>query len=594
MAIPRADMTFRDKLFIILDKSDRSRLVLVLLGTFVAGVLEMIGIGTIPAFVAVVVDPDRLFSALWGSQLVNWLHNINRSNLLMVGAIMLCGVFVFKNLYVVPLVYGETQFVQGLGASISNRLFRAYMQSPYHLLLQRNPAEVIRNLTEESAYTMDFIRAALRLMREGLVLALVFLLMVGVEPTVSLTVFFILALVSAVFYSAVRRVLTLHGRLWGDHWSRRVQIISQSLGAIKDAKILGRESHLMNLFRTETASLHRHETFHEVTSLLPRYFLETLAMVAVVLIAVVFLLSNRPLGGFAPILALYAMAVTRLLPAMITINSSLVEIRYRRPGFELVCAELKALENSVVETSDHAKDRTMMTIRGTMAGTIALENVHYRYAGATSEALKDVSLIIQTGTMVGFVGTSGAGKSTLIDVIVGLLAPTEGRVLVDGVDIHQDLPTWQRQIGYVQQNIYLLDDSIRRNIAFGLPDDQIDDRAVARAIQAAQIESFVQSLPRGSETRVGHEGIRLSGGQRQRIAIARALYHDPNILVMDEATNALDHDTESEIMEAVCALQKNKTLIIVAHRPSTVEACDRLFRLDAGRIIPEFRMVVAR
>ena len=582
-------MTFRDKLFIILDKSDRSRLVLVLLGTFVAGVLEIIGIGSTPAFIGLLVDPDWLFSTLYGSQLTSWIHEAKRPSFLLWGAALLCGVFLFKNLYVVLLVYRETQFVQGLGASISNRLFRAYVQSPYYLHLQRNPADVIRNLTEESTYTVDFIRAGLRLLREGLTLSLVFLLMVVVKPAVSLTVFSILALVSGVFYSAVRRVLTLHGRLWRDHWSRRLQIISQTLGTIKDAKILGRESYLMNLFRTETASLHRHETFHEVTSLLPRYFLETLAMAAVVLVAVLFLLSNRPLGSLAPMLVLYGMAIARLLPAVITINSSLVEIRYRRPGLELLCTELKALEASIVQASDQAKNSMMMAA----PVTITLENIHYRYPGATSEALQGVSLSIQAGTTVGFVGTSGAGKSTLIDLIVGLHAPTQGRVLVSGVDVRQDLPTWQRQIGYVPQDIYLIDDSIRRNIAFGLPDDQIDELAVARAVQAVQMESFVQSLPQGIETPVGHDGVRLSGGQRQRIAIARALYHDPSVLVMDEATNALDDDTESDIMEAVRALQKNRTLIVVTHRPSTVDGCDQLFRLEAGRLVEEHQMASA-
>jgi len=393
-----------------------------------------------------------------------------------------------------------------------------------------------------------------------------------------------------VFYSTVRRVVTQRGRLWGNHWSRRVQIISQSLGAIKDVKLLGRESHLMNLFRTETASLHRHETFHEVTSLLPRYFLELLSMAAAVLIIVIFLLSDRSLGSLAPVLVLYGMAVARLLPALISINSSLLEIRYRWPSLELVCAELKALQTSpVVKTAECAKDHKTMA----MLETMTLENIHYRYPDVMDEALQGVSVTIQAGTMVGLVGASGAGKSTLIELIVGLHVPNEGRVLVDRIDIHQDLQTWQSQIGYVQQNIYLIDDSIRRNIAFGLPDDEIDDLALARAVRAARLESFVGTLPLGLETTVGHQGIRLSGGQRQRIAIARALYRNPSVLVMDEATNALDEETEFEIMTELRLLQKEKTIIVAAHRPSTVEGCDQLIRLEAGRIVPKFKMAAA-
>jgi len=589
MTIPTIGINFRSRLLVVLDGADRRRLLLVLLGTFFAGLLETIGIGSIPAFVGIMIDPGWLFATFPQSQRLNWLQEVSETNLLLVGISMLSGLFVVKTLLIIALVYRETHFLQTIGASISNRLFQGYVRSPYHLHLQRNPAEVVRNLTEEASHAMDFVRAGLRLVREGLVLALVFLLMVVVEPVVSLTVFSMFAMVSVAFYSTVRRVLTQHGRLWGNHWSRRVQIISQSLGAIKDVKILGRESHLMNLFRAETTSLHRQETFHEVTSLLPRYFLEILAMAAAVLIALILLLSGRPLGSLAPVLVLYGIAVARLLPALITINSSLLEIRYRWPSLELVCAELEALQTSVVQTSDRAKNPMMMAMRG----TLTLENIHYRYRGATSATLQGVSLSIPPGTMAGLVGPSGAGKSTLIDLIVGLHVPNKGRVLVDGVDIHQDLPTWQRRIGYVPQNIYLIDDSIRRNIAFGLPDDEIDDVAVARAVRAAQLESFIRTLPLELESTVGHEGIRLSGGQRQRIAIARALYHDPSVLVMDEATNALDAETELEIMTELQLLQKEKTVIVSAHRLSTLESCDQVIRLEAGRIVPEFKMAAA-
>src|SRR5262245_46211491 len=398
-------MTSKENLSIVLDGTRPRRLVFVLTGTLIAGLLEIIGIGTIPALVSVIVDPNWLFSALSGSQVLNSIREIERSRLLLFGAAMLCGVFLLKNLFLIALVYGETQFVQSIGVSVSNRLFRAYMQSPYHLHLQRNPAEVIRNLTGEAAYTMDFGRAGLRLIREGLVLILVFMLIVVVEPAVSLTVFSILAAISGILYFAVRRVLTVHGRLWAHHWSRRVQIINQSLGTIKEAKILGRESHLMALFRAATARLHRHETFHEVATILPRYFLETLAMAAVVLIAVIFILSKKPLGDLAPVLALFGMAMTRLLPAMTTINSSLVVIRYPRPGFEVVCAELKALESAMdIRMCGSAKNPMI-----TMPGIVTLQNVHYCDPGAVDEALQGISATILPRTKVGFVGPSGAG-----------------------------------------------------------------------------------------------------------------------------------------------------------------------------------------
>ena len=585
------NMTLKENLNIILDGTPRRRLVMVLIGTLIAGLLEILGIGTTPAFVGVLIDPDWVLSVLPGRLGTNWMHQTTRSDLLLWGATLLCGIFLFKNLYVVVLMYRETYFAQHLAASISNRLFCAYMKSPYQFHLQRNPAEFIRLVTEEAFYAMHFVRAGLRLIREGVVLALVLLLMVVVEPLATGAVFLLLALLSGIFYSAARRVLTSHGQRWVRHWTRRLQVVTQSFGAIKDAKILGREPHFMAVFRSVTDRLQHHETFHEIAGAVPRYFLETLAVASVVPIAVTFILLDKPLNGLLPLLALWGVALVRILPAMTTINSSLVEIRYRRPALDGVCAELKAVEIPVVLP---VQNQVLRPKGRPMRETLTVENVHYVYPGATGEALKGVSLTIQPATTVGFVGASGAGKSTLIDIILGLLNPTVGRVLVDGVDIHNDLLAWQRQVGYVPQNFYLIDDSIRRNIAFGIPDDKIDDLAVARAVQAVQIESFVNSLPEGLETAVGHEGLRLSGGQRQRIAIARALYHDPSVLVMDEATNALDDETESDLMEAVRALPKEKTIIIVAHRPSTVDGCDQLIRLQAGRIVREFRMAIAR
>ena len=570
-----------DKLVILLSKAQRQRLMLVLLGTLIAGALEMIGIGSIPAFVGLLVNPDRLFHLLPERFVTDSISRINKNSLILWGAALVAGVFLLKNIYLVSLIYAETQLAQGLTASVSNRLFQAYLQSPYTFHLQRNPAELIRNLTDEAVYAVQFVKAGMRLVREGLVPTLVFLLMVLVEPLVSLTVFLLLASASGVFYLAVRQVLMSRGQLSEEHWSRRVQVINQSFGAIKDSKLLGRESYLTEVFRAEVSGLQRHETFYEVVSALPRHVLEALSVAVVFPVALAFVLLGRPLDGMLPVLALLGVAAVRLVPAITAVNTSLVDMRYRQPAFDLVCAELKGLE---IPVESRACKPPAQAKSGKMQNAICVENVHYRYPGAHADSLAGISLKISTGAAVAFIGTSGAGKSTLIDVILGLLSPTAGHVLVDGHNIQEDLPAWQQQIGYIAQDIYLLDDSIRRNIAFGLPDDQINDIALTRALQAAQMEEFVRSLPKGLDTLVGNRGIRLSGGQRQRIAIARALYHDPSVLVMDEATSALDNETEREIIEAIGRLRGDRSIIMIAHRLTTVKHCDTIFLLEAGTI----------
>ena len=567
----------------MLDKGQLRRLMLVLSGTLVGSMIEMIGIGSIPAFVGLLVDPHRIFSALPDGPATDWMRGLEQSNLILYGAALLAGLFLLKNVYLTILTYAETHLIQNILASVSNRLFQFYLNSPYTFHLQRNPAELIRNLTDEIIHAMDFLKGGVRLVREGLVLMVIVILMMLVDPLVSLSMLGLLGLASGVFYLGVKGALTRRGQLCQDHLSRQMQIVNQSLGAIKEAKLLGCEPYLVRLFGREVRGLCYNEAFHGVIVCLPKYFLEVLAIAAILPISAAFVILDRPIQDMLPVLALFGVAAMRLVPAVSSINMALVDIRYKRPAFDLICAELENLKGSVSLRPSHTVAENQRT---KMREGIRLDNVHYRYQGASADALQGVSLTIKAGEAVAFIGTSGAGKSTLINVILGLLAPTTGEVYVDGMNIHQNLSAWQRQIGYIPQDVYLMDDSIRRNIAFGLPDEDINDLAMAKALQAAQLDMLIRDLPEGVETLVGDRGIRISGGQRQRIGIARALYHAPTVLVMDEATSALDHDTECDVMQAVRDLQRDKTLIVIAHRRSTVEHCGRVFQLDQGRIIP--------
>jgi len=295
----------------------------------------------------------------------------------------------------------------------------------------------------------------------------------------------------------------------------------------------------------------------------------------------VFVLLGRTIISMLPVLALLAVGTVRLVPAFNGITTSLVQIRNYYPALELICRELNELEHVA---NPRSVQPALPATEPRFKSAIDLHDLHYKYPGAASEALSGVSVTIKAGEAIGFIGPSGAGKSTLIDLILGLLTPTKGEVRVGGRSIEDNMSAWQRQVGYIPQDIYLIDDSIRRNIAFGLPDDEIDDVAVERSLRAAQLDSLVESLPKGAETNVGNRGIRLSGGQRQRIGIARALYHNPEVLVMDEATSALDNETEREVVAAIGTLHGDRTIIIIAHRLSTVEGCDRLYLLDEGRV----------
>lgn len=304
---------------------------------------------------------------------------------------------------------------------------------------------------------------------------------------------------------------------------------------------------------------------------------ELLTITGLAVLVITMLNQGREMSSLVPVLGLFAASAFRLMPSVNRILGSIQNVRYYLPALNHL------YEESLLQVPPHSGEHTGKL--GSFQHEIKLHDVGYLYHAAKQPALHGVSMAIKKGELIGLVGTSGSGKSTLVDLMLGLLPPTEGKIEVDGLDIQQHLREWQDQIGYVPQSIYLTDDSLRRNVAFGLADEEIDEAAVAQAISAAQLKEFVNGLPDRLDTVVGERGIRLSGGQRQRIGIARALYHNPSMLVFDEATSALDIATESNVMEVITALKGSKTMILVAHRLSTVERCDRLFKFEKGQIV---------
>jgi ABC-type multidrug transport system fused ATPase/permease subunit len=350
------------------------------------------------------------------------------------------------------------------------------------------------------------------------------------------------------------------------------------LGGTKDVKLLGRENEFLSEFGRHNEGFTRVGARSGTMGQLPRLWLEFLAVTGLAALVLVIVWQGHPLEALLPTLGLFAVGAFRLLPSANRLIGATQNIRYGLPAIAVLHSELALIQNT------HVPERGR---RLPFDDSLKLEHVIYRYPSTEADTIRGVTLQIARGSSVGFIGSTGTGKTTLVDIILGLLTPDGGRVLVDGVDIRGNERGWQDQIGYVPQSIFLTDDSLRRNIAFGLPNEQIDEEAVWRTVRAAQLETFVKALPEGLETMVGERGVRLSGGQRQRIGIARALYHDPAVLVLDEATSALDAVTEREFMETVRALRGAKTVIIIAHRLSTVEHCDRLFRLDQGKVVEE-------
>lgn len=543
--------------------------------------LDTLGVGLVIPAMALLMQSDIAAGYPWAAPLLVRLGNPTQAQLVAGGMVALVLVFLVKSVFLAMMTWRQTRFAYRLQAQISERLFATYLRQPYTFMLQRNSAELVRNaITEVHHFTANAVLPAMLVLTEGLVLVGIAALLLLIEPLGAIVVVTVMALAAWTLHRFTRARISRWGVERQHHEGLRIQHLNQGLGAAKDVKLLGRERDFLAQYHTHNAQTAHVEALQITILQLPRLWLELLAVIGLATLVFTMMAQGRELSRLAPALGLFAAAAFRLMPSINRVLGAVQSLRYGLPVLDLLCREL-ALAGP--ESTDAAPPRAPFR------RDIRVDRVTYTYPGATTPALLDLTLMIRRGESVGLIGPSGSGKSTLVDVILGLLAPGAGCVLVDGEDIRANLRGWQQQIGYVPQSIYLTDDTLRRNVAFGLADAEIDDAAVRRAVAAAQLDEFVASVPDGMNVIVGERGIRLSGGQRQRIGIARALYHDPAVLVLDEATSALDTATERGVMEAVAALHGTKTIVIVAHRLSTVEQCDRLYRLEQGRVAGEGR-----
>ena len=572
--------TTYSKIYNLLSPAKR-RTAIILLGLIIIGMLfEVLGIGLLVPVIVLLMDDNLAVSYPAVQPILDVLDNPSHEMQIQLIMVSLISVYFVKNLYLAFLAWREARFSTGIQVELSHRLFTIYMRQPYTFHLQRNSAQLIRNISGGVAqFIARGVSPVLNLIAEVLVLLGIVTLLLLVEPLGAFIVFLVMFTAAWIFHRSTRTRITLWGQKRQYHDGLRIQHLNQGLGGIKDVKLFGREDNFLMQYHIHNSSSARMAQFLEILQKLPRLWLEILAVVGFAALVLSMLAQGRAMPSIVPILGLFAAAAFRLMPS---VNRMLIAIQSMRYGLPVINNLYEELQLFVPEPGTQTSDKTTV-----FQQEICLEDISYNYPNTSTSALATVSIKIQQGQSVGFIGPSGSGKSTMIDVILGLLIPDAGQVMVDGQDIQQNLRAWQDQIGYVPQSIYLTDDSLRRNIAFGLPNEQIDDEAVKHAIHAAQLDDFISSLPDGMEAIVGERGVRLSGGQRQRIGIARALYHDPDVLVLDEATSALDTATEEGVMQAIMALHGKKTIIIVAHRLSTVEHCDKLYLLDQGKVVKE-------
>lgn len=573
-------MTAFGKIRDILTPAERKGAMVNLALMFVGMGLETLGVGVVVPLIALLSQGDlaALYPQL--TPLLRWMGNPSQAELIRAAILALVGVYVVRALFLGFLAWCQAKYAADVRVALAQRLFAKYLRQPYTFHLQRNSAQLMRNVTGEVGIFGALITQAMTLVAEGLVLLGVVGLLLAVEPTGAIIVGLVIGGAGLAFHYSTRARVARWGVARQLHEGLRFQHLQQGLGGAKDVKLLGRDEDFLREHGVHSAHSARAARLAGTLAALPRLWLELLAVVGLATLVLTMLAQGRDMATVMPTLGLFAAGAFRLMPSVNRLLAAVQYLRFSRPVIDVLHEELRLPEPAPVRPGSGPLQ---------FRREICLAGVSFAYPSTSTPALKDVTLTIQKGESVGFIGPTGSGKSTLVDVVLGLLPPTAGKVLVDEHDIHENLRGWQDQIGYVPQSIYLTDDTIRRNVAFGLASAEIDEDAVQRALEAAQLDDFIATLPKGLETLVGERGVRLSGGQRQRIGIARALYHKPTVLVFDEATSALDTATEREVMNALVALRGEKTILIVAHRLSTVEHCDRLYRVVMGRVTEEGR-----
>ncbi|HJQ77233.1 MAG TPA: ABC transporter ATP-binding protein [Acidimicrobiia bacterium] len=561
---------------ILLPKGQRLRWLLVIGGGLAVAVSESVAAGVIALLVDTLSNPDQATTSLpFLSGLRDLADSFSIEPVLFIGALA-ATTFLLKALLVLAQTYVQARVTQSVGYRLSSRVYEGYVTMPYIDHTMRNSAELLRNSSWAAEETVNnFLSPLAHMVTQGLTLAFLAGLLVVATPLASLLVVGLVVPVAFVVLRIQRPILGRLGRSTQARLKDTIASVQQSLRGIRDIKGLGREREFIDEFKRSRRELARARYLAPTIGEIPSLVVETTLVFGVV--AYLVLAQGNAVATSLPLLALFAYAGLRMMPAFASVTRSMNRIRYGQAAADILVSELQMLEEVSVPLPRVRPERL------DFSDALELEDVSFTYPDGTV-ALRDVTMSVPKGTRVGIVGVTGSGKSTLLDLIMGLLVPTKGTIRVDNRNLEEVVRSWQAIIGFVSQMIYMKDDTLRNNVAFGQPPNEIDEEELRDALATARLSNFVEELPAGLDTLLGEHGVRLSGGQRQRVAIARALYRRPDVLILDEGTASLDRDTEIQVMERLEEFE-GKTLIMVAHRIATVRSCDVIHIVSEGQII---------
>lgn len=567
------------KINYVLDRKQKINLGLLLVIILIGAFVELLGVSAVLPLINTAMDPGKAAEKWYCILICKYTGITDTNQMIVFMAVLLIFIYVFKNIYVTMMYNLQYRFIFNNQQRLSVRMMKSYMQQDYLFHVSKNVAEFQRNITSDVNGFFTVALNALQFLAEFSVsVALVIFLLIQ-DWVSTMAVAFLLFLFMGIFTIFFRKVLVRIGEQ-----SRQANVLVtkwllQAFSGIKEIKVANRESFFVSNYDRNYKDCARVQRQQSILTYLPKPVMETVCICSLMLAMIIKIaVVKSDVASFVTTLSVLAVAAFRMLPSFNKITGFISGMMFNKPAIDAVYKDLKEIETLMEKRTAQEEDTQKILLRE----SIRLDGVSFRYPESDKWILEKADLEIKKNTSTAFIGASGAGKTTAADLILGILEPQEGCIRIDGTDIRKCMSSWHENLGYIPQSIYLMDDTIRANIAFGIPESKIDDAAIEKALKEAQLDKFVNALPDGIGTMIGDRGVKLSGGQRQRIGIARALYRNPDVLILDEATSALDNETEKEVMEAIDGLHGTRTLIVIAHRLSTIKKCDKIYEVGSG------------
>ncbi len=569
------------KLRFIFDRKQKWETVQLLFLIIIGTALELLGISTVQPLINSIMNPEKMIVSEPYKTIYEGLHLNSPMQLVITMIFILIIVYIVKNIYLVFLYNRQYKYIYSNMRKLSTKMMRSYLDRPYSYHTMKSSSELLRNINQDTADFFGVIQALVLLVTEGAVVLAIIVYLFIKDKSITMAVGVMLAFLIFLFQKLYKKNLLIMGEK-NRHYEAQVnKWVQQAFGGIKEVKVMNKEDFFYDQYNKAFQGRVRSEYTYHTMITIPKPIIEAVSMTALLGAAALKIFLGANPTYFVPTLSIFVVAAYRLLPSFNRITEYMGTLSYQMPAVTSIYNDLKEIEDHKNVNYTVNEVTTPLPFNN----EIKIDHLDFHYADSDKLILHDVNFSIKKNTSVAFIGQSGAGKTTLADIILGVLSATGGAILVDDTNIENHMQEWHKTIGYIPQNIYLMDDTIAANIAFGVSEDQIDEKQVWKAIEQAQLSDVISSLPEGIKTKVGERGIRLSGGQRQRIGIARALYNAPEILVLDEATSALDNETEKAVMESIDALHGEMTLIIIAHRLSTIQNCDVIYSIKDGKAV---------